>query len=60
MAAFGLGNAWKLMQGKREVGLPALQHLAFAALAGWGIYSGQHHLLALLVYGGQLVASVAS
>lgn len=47
-----------MVQGRE--GLPPLQHLAFATLAGWGLNTRQTPLLALLIFGGQLVASVVS
>ena len=40
--------------------LPSLGQVAFAGLAGWGLYAGQAPLLALVIFGGQLVASAVS
>lgn len=60
MAAFGLGSAWKLVSKVQSSGAPPLQQLAFLGLAGWALYTGQVQLAALLIFGGQLVASAVS
>lgn len=52
-------SAWKLAEHFRSgaSGNPPLQHVAFAALAGWAIYNAQATLLALLIFGSQLLTS---
>jgi hypothetical protein len=60
VAAFGLAALWKLADAVRSGARPPLQQLAFAGLAAWGLFAGQAPLLAVVIFGGQLLASAVT
>jgi hypothetical protein len=60
VAAFGLSAAYKIFKSAESKSIPAVQNVLFLALAGWAFYSNAAQQIALLIYGGHVLASTVS
>jgi len=60
VAAFGLSAAYKVFESAKAKSVPAVQNVLFIALAGWAFYTNAAQQVALLIYGGHVLASTVS
>lgn len=60
VAAFGLSAGVKVFDAVKAKAVPAVQQVLFLVLAGWALYSNIAQQMALLVFGGHLLASTVS
>jgi hypothetical protein len=57
VAAFGLTAAHKVYLAARDRAVPRPQQVAFLALAAWAFYADAARQVALLIFGGHVLAS---
>jgi hypothetical protein len=60
VAAFGLSAAHKVFLAAKDKAVPAPQQVLFLAVAAWAFYASAVQQVAVLVFGGHVLASTVS